>query len=382
MRSGSCIASKADYDCYTMHLPFSVILKKKRINYIRSQLEKLHPCFSKDMTIKSRLKLKRGGVVSDVVVMNSYKLEEYHNRYPGRKIWLNEVQDTFEDFGKKKRLLRLCILFLVLAGLLTISYFSIDSQSIEENVDETLNSGVVASEKMCAAKDILQIIADSKSLITHLEIIADDKGESFSFITQGLYPEALFDYLSLIELSQTDYINGIPNLTVKSSYSPKNNLIHQIDIQKFILFRDLLKLYGCQIVNESLENSHIKVKLQKSKELEDVLEKLKEKLLECNCGVRKIKIDSGKADELLMEIIFEDNSLVVPFDGIKGDLFKRNMTEELPNVSSSKKVQIFQRQEKLDGKMPGVKLGEIQRKNGTTVTFYKTPAGKIIKEEK
>ena len=143
-----------------------------------------------------------------------------------------------------------------------------------------------------------------------------------------------------------------------------------------------MKLYGCQIVNESLENSHIKVKLQKSKELEDVLEKLKEKLLECNCGVRKIKIDSGKADELLMEIIFEDNSLVVPFDGIKGDLFKRNMTEELPNVSSSKKVQIFQRQEKLDGKMPGVKLGEIQRKNGTTVTFYKTPAGKIIKEEK
>ena len=111
-------------------------------------------------------------------------------------------------------------------------------------------------------------------------------------------------------------------------------------------------------------------------------EKLKEKLLEYNCGVRKIKIDSGKADELLMEIIFEDNSLVVPFDGIKGDLFKRNMTEELPNVSSSKKVQIFQRQEKLDGKMPGVKLGEIQRKNGTTVTFYKTPAGKIIKEEK
>ena len=143
-----------------------------------------------------------------------------------------------------------------------------------------------------------------------------------------------------------------------------------------------MKLYGCQIVNESLENSHIKVKLQKSKELEAVLEKLKEKLLECNCGVRKIKIDSGKADELLMEIIFEENSLVVPFDGIKGDLFKRNMTEELTNVSSSKKVQIFQRQEKLDGKMPGVKLGEIHRKNGTTVTFYKTPAGKIIKEEK
>lgn len=382
MRSGSCIASKADYDCYTMHLPFSVILKKKRMNYISGQLEKLHPCFSKDMTIKSRLKFKRSGVVSDVVVMNSYKLEEYHNRYPGRKIWLNEVQDTFEDFGKKKGLLRLFILFLVLAGLLALSYFSIDSKNVEEVVDEKVDNGVVVPEKISAAKDILQIIADSKSLITHLEIIVDEQNESFSFITQGLYPEKLSDYQNLVKLSQTDYINGIPNLTVKSSFTSKSNQPHQIDMQKFILFRDLLKQCGCQLINESLENSHIKVKLLDSKELELVLEKLKEQLIENNCCVRKIKIDSGRANELMMEIIFDENKLVIPFDGIKGGLFKRNNSDEFTNVSSSKKVQIFQNQGRLDGKAPGVKLGEIQRKNGTTVIFYKTPEGKIIKEEK
>lgn len=365
-----------------MHLPFSVILKKKRMNYISGQLEKLHPCFSKDMTIKSRLKFKRSGVVSDVVVMNSYKLEEYHNRYPGRKIWLNEVQDTFEDFGKKKGLLRLFILFLVLAGLLALSYFSIDSKNVEEVVDEKVDNGVVVPEKISAAKDILQIIADSKSLITHLEIIVDEQNESFSFITQGLYPEKLSDYQNLVKLSQTDYINGIPNLTVKSSFTSKSNQPHQIDMQKFILFRDLLKQCGCQLINESLENSHIKVKLQDSKELELVLEKLKEQLIENNCCVRKIKIDSGRANELMMEIIFDENKLVIPFDGIKGELFKRNNSDEFTNVSSSKKVQIFQNQGRLDGKAPGVKLGEIQRKNGTTVIFYKTPEGKIIKEEK
>lgn len=365
-----------------MHLPFSVILKKKRMNYISGQLEKLHPCFSKDMTIKSRLKFKRSGVVSDVVVMNSYKLEEYHNRYPGRKIWLNEVQDTFEDFGKKKGLLRLFILFLVLAGLLALSYFSIDSKNVEEVVDEKVDNGVVVPEKISAAKDILQIIADSKSLITHLEIIVDEQNESFSFITQGLYPEKLSDYQNLVKLSQTDYINGIPNLTVKSSFTSKSNQPHQIDMQKFILFRDLLKQCGCQLINESLENSHIKVKLQDSKELELVLEKLKEQLIENNCCVRKIKIDLGRANELMMEIIFDENKLVIPFDGIKGGLFKRNNSDEFTNVSSSKKVQIFQNQGRLDGKAPGVKLGEIQRKNGTTVIFYKTPDGKIIKEEK
>ena len=92
--------SKDDYDFYTIPFPVKVIFNRQKNRYISSQLEKLHPCFSDDCSYDSHLRLKKSGLIADVVVMQKFKVAEY--KANKRKLYVQELKHH-QFFADKKK---------------------------------------------------------------------------------------------------------------------------------------------------------------------------------------------------------------------------------------------------------------------------------------
>ena len=73
------VIKRNDFEQYEILIPFSSSLGKKRKQFICSQLEKMHPCFSDEFAFDSFVKkVTRKGLTEEVYVMN--KLIEYKKK--------------------------------------------------------------------------------------------------------------------------------------------------------------------------------------------------------------------------------------------------------------------------------------------------------------
>lgn len=72
---------KKDLEKYEVVIPFFDIAGKRKKQFLSSELEKLHPCFSDEFAFDSGIKkISKKGMLADVLVVNKYKLAEYEQR--------------------------------------------------------------------------------------------------------------------------------------------------------------------------------------------------------------------------------------------------------------------------------------------------------------
>ncbi len=103
------IIQKKDFESYEIILPFSAIAGKRRKQYLCSELEKMHPCFSDEFAFDSAVKkISRKGLCAEVVVMNKYRLAEYEDkrRFSGKGFRLELNPEKTGKTGKKALFLR------------------------------------------------------------------------------------------------------------------------------------------------------------------------------------------------------------------------------------------------------------------------------------
>ncbi len=82
---------KKDLEKYEVIIPFFDIAGKRKKQFLSSELEKLHPCFSDEFAFDSGFKkISKKGMLADVLVVNKYKLAEYEQRrrFSGRGFFL------------------------------------------------------------------------------------------------------------------------------------------------------------------------------------------------------------------------------------------------------------------------------------------------------
>lgn len=82
---------KKDLEKYEVIIPFFDIAGKRKKQFLSSELEKLHPCFSDEFAFDSGIKkISKKGMLADVLVVNKYKLAEYEQRrrFSGRGFFL------------------------------------------------------------------------------------------------------------------------------------------------------------------------------------------------------------------------------------------------------------------------------------------------------
>ena len=70
------VVRKNDYELYLMNIPWT-LLGKKRKQYIRRELEKVHPCFGEQYSFDSKTCIRKGKIQTLIAVMDKVKILEY-----------------------------------------------------------------------------------------------------------------------------------------------------------------------------------------------------------------------------------------------------------------------------------------------------------------
>ena len=75
------VIKKRDFERYEILLPFKALAGKRKKQFLCSELEKLHPCFSDEFAYDSSIHgIKKGGICEEVFVINKFKLAEYEGK--------------------------------------------------------------------------------------------------------------------------------------------------------------------------------------------------------------------------------------------------------------------------------------------------------------
>ena len=94
------VVNKNDYELYLMNVPLTLFGKKRR-QFIKRELEKVHPCFSEQFSFDSKRCIRKGKIQTLIAVMDKVKVLEYkRNKAAGLHLEGVKTAALFEGKGK------------------------------------------------------------------------------------------------------------------------------------------------------------------------------------------------------------------------------------------------------------------------------------------
>ena len=260
MNQASSIIKKRDFEKYEIVIPFSSILGKRKKQYLCSELEKLHPCFSDEYIFDSFFKkFCRKGLFSDVYVMSKYKLAEYEGQrhFSGSGFLVekgpgNKVERRFHHIfvDKKWRWIMWLSLWCALVGLAgAVSgsmagsrYYKslnktnnpeLDNNSFSENeIEEYVPDKL---REISLVEKLLLIVEKSAGKISDFEWHIDGYSEKLNVSITGVFPEELQE----LEV-QTNTKNNVSN-----NYSNRETVVYKKGIPAISVS------YNCSVTDYS-----------------------------------------------------------------------------------------------------------------------------------
>lgn len=382
------IILRKDYDFYTIHLPFFIFLKRQKNQFINAQLEKLHPCYSDEFCFKSNLKFDKKGFKTDVIVINKFLLAEYKNRFPNKKLFLEGLRKTYQNYEIKKNYFFLGIVVLILFGMSFLLKTKIEKKSVEIDVPKMEENQHFEIESKDYLNDFFYLILKNNGKIQNFNYSQKKSSKNISTQIYYVYPEIFDNFCENSQISTVTYENKIPflsfNFSQKKSIQPKE--INSNFEKSLKNLREILFLENCNLISE--KDFLFIFKISSKAETFKILEKIHQLLEKSDICISKfdfqIENDENCKIELKIEkdFSFKDGlnlSLIVQNKNLfnfsqKKSIQKNHSSSKTENL---KKITISKTTENKNAK----KLGEISKKDGTKIIFYKTQQGKIIKEE-
>ena len=437
MKQTSNIIKKRDFEKYEIIIPFSSILGKRKKQYLCSELEKLHPCFSDEYAYDSSFKkICRKGLTSDVYVMSKYKLAEYEGkrRFSGSGFFIETGMDkkpvrfnrVFVD--KKFRWIMGLALWCLLVGLTGAVSGSLagtryyrssggdntwktQGKELTDNKVEAVEDGDRDLKEISLVESLLLIVDASGGKISDFEWRIDGYSEKVNVSLTGVFPEKLKDLSGQIipgnNREAVFYRKGVPEISV--SYNRKLPIIsisgsalqnvhtpeYADDSLLYKTLREKIIESGGELLEEKYSPYQIEFiyREQTDEAFGTVFRAISEILERGGLAVSSINIKplgklyaSGTGTEEFRILLSADKLPFSVFDlqllSEKFELFSgRKKSVSSPPVEKHFAVarQTENVIEKSDKNEVFLKLGEIRKPDKSIVIFYKNAEGKIQK---
>ncbi len=410
MRNCNNVIRKNDYEKYEIIIPFLSFAGKRKRQFLSSELEKLHPCFSDEFAFDSKIaKIKRNGFCSDVYVVNKYKLSEYERKRSlsgtglfvengrNKKLWQKR-----RLFVEKKWKFTVFTLFvfslLVLIGIFSGFYTgrSIEddvgkkneiSVPVKDNVSEISGSDLFVEDKQFILEEtFLKNVAEADGKISWLEWKLNGYTETLSAFVSGVYPENLNNAGG----ESVIYENGIPKLKVsyvkqlrpqdtREIIDSDNTFLSNSDFNK--LLRKTLNEAGAKLIEEKAPPYHIEFFYKPVNASDNLFELLAGIISEDRRCVSSVSIYQTEASDLRIGLSIE----TIPLTGFDLKLLSENLKlfideskrKVMPEAPQNPGTEKFASENKVQKKEPLIKVGEIKHSDNTTVVFFKNSEGKL-----
>lgn len=391
---------KDEYEKYKIPLSFAQLFPKQKKKYIWGELEKRHPCFSDDYCYFTKLKFSRKGFYSDIFVVDKSKLTK-----TGKKVFIDDNNKINFFLTGNSEIIFISLVFLIFIVLiLTCLNYSKKSRE-NNNIVCKLEQKSVKNEKNSfvnkkykdfdnsVVEKYLKIVSDNSGQINKFIWNVNYNGEIFSSEVKSVYPEKLETYFTNCSISPIVYNEKTPllNFKVSNAFQVTRGEIQNRSesfskakelIRSFLLFNKI------NLIGEESNPYRIKFNLgidkfnlEKYKIILIQLEKLfkSENLIPIEIQISQLQ-SSNTFALLSFNISFsQDINLendVFSIIGKNFNLFVGNQNLRIP----SKKI-TNQTLTKDSKENPNKIIGVVNYKSGKKILFYKTPQGKIIKEE-
>lgn len=404
------VLRKNDFEKYEVLLPFSAALGKRRKQYLYSELEKMHPCFSDEFCFDAAVrKIGKKGISADVLVMSKRKLAEYEGKrkLSGTGFFVEKLKHRF-FVNSRFRLTGLGVITCVLIGLTGLScgkaFAGIEGKvSLTDEFSTSENIPVSAPEISAAADSsvcylFFDVLKESDGRISFFEWKLDGFTEKLSARLRGIYPEDLTALKDFTARTQTEefvsYENGLPLMKVfysqklssfkRNEEKSSNDILTDKNLENADFNKKLRKtilLNNAVLTEEKAPPYHITFTCSFDtenkklfKEIADIITLEKRKIIE-------VTVDCSGDGKTCVGITIEPEQQKV-ITGFDLSLLYENLNffeiknnKKTPDRSTAVKKKAsdpVQVQNKLNRK-----IGEIKSADNTTIVFYKNEKGKI-----
>ena len=403
MNEKTNVIRKDDFEKYQILLPFPFFAGKRKKQYLCSELEKRHPCFSDEYAFDMKLKkISRKGLFADVLVMNKTRLAEYETkkRFSGTGFFIDEnkkrgpgiINHRFFVDKKWKLILWSVAVLMVAAVILSVSLRQArnGSSKISEKEVAEINESLPPSELQpgisedsVSVTDLFETVQSEKGKISSFEWSINGFTQRVNVSIKGVYPEKFSNYIEDSVL----YENDIPQFRLSfTNKDIQTGPVQDADCEPVLsnadfnkLFRETLLKRGASLKEEKAPPYHIEFVCKGGDETKKLFEELAQIIKDDNRVVTFVSLNQTGANELRTGISIEP----LLFSGFEG--FNLNLISENLNLFIENKNIVKQPSAKTASAVPAVSyeiLGEIKRPDMSTVVFYKTAEGKIEKSIK
>lgn len=381
---------KNDYEKYEIIMPFTAFVGKRRKQFVCSELEKMHPCFSDEYAFDTEIKkISRKGLCTDVLVMNKFKLAEYEGkrRFSGTGFYI----DKHRYFVNKKWKLAIgtimACLIVICVGLISGVLAGTSYKAVQKT--ETLLAGSLA-ENLSEVQEItngldekafFDVINAEGGKINSLEWTLKGYVKNLKASVTGVYPEKLRD----VSGNSVIYENGIPHLNVSSSSKiifqnvateKSKSVLSNSDFNKTV--REVITSCGAALKEENAPPYHIEFILFKGNESQRLFTELNQIIKNDNRAVTAVSLNQTSVNELHAGISIEESTS--PDTGFDLALLSENLKLFFGNSVINKVQKSATAKRNSENQKSNLQIiGEIKRPDNSIVVFYKTAEGKIEK---
>lgn len=389
MINGKVVVAEEDYDTYLLHLPWSVIRKNKREEYILGELEKVHPCFSPRFDFKSEFVLGKNGKNCKVLVMDKLKISDYKSRFPGKKMWIKRFRVSYEDFGKRKKFFFLSAL---LSGLILLFFLglwqkgetvqkveSVPHQNSEWPEVLELPAAYDGDIGQKTIEDLLTLVSENEGKITAFDLQSSLNEEKISASLINIYPEKLEAFLSCASTSNVTFVNENPRLELEMKVKKKKeNPSLSMPLEVIPLVRQRAIKWKGKILREDWKKASLNFEFEKMSDYANFIREAGGLMEVKGPFVKKLKVSGGK--KLSVEVFLTRGE-----EGLDKSLIEKASLLLQEEVTKEEKVPVkavaqgLKKNEK-SAEESGLELGRISRSSGEEIIFYRNADGKIKKK--
>ena len=397
-RENNNVIKKRDFESYEILLPFKALAGKRKKQFLCSELEKMHPCFSDEFAYDSSIHgIKKDGICEEVFVINKFKLAEYESKRQFAGSGFHIEDKKFHRFfvDKKWRFTLTAILGCVVVALAGSISGALAAAAAERNFvrdgaeisDRKEISGFPeeAEVKFCPPEiSFFERLSASDGKITFFEWKTDGFTQRLKADLYGIFPENFFPEEGL-SLGSLVYENTCPKMTVfyerpfkQTAFLEQENISFS-DLSDFYKsMRNTLRDYGSLLKEENTSPYHIEFICKSFSEKEKLFEELAALISKNNFSVTAVKLRQTGMDEVSVGITLEKFPLSAAFDlkliAQNLSLFIQNNKTDDTKIPALKTTLAIQKKEE---SASWKKLGEIKKSDKSSVLFYKNSEGKL-----
>ena len=411
-----------DVEKYDIVLPFRNLFGRRRKNFLCSELEKRHPCFSDEFTFDVKIRgLKKSGVFTDVFVIHKRKLAEYEGKlgWAGTGFFIENIRRGGSSGSRlfvSRRIktlvcgaacalaiLSIVSVIFVIAGCATNAEGDVMEVKLSPEAKSLCETKIEAPASVDSSigKRFFEVLGsegrehrDNHSGEHHAPCISsfewriDGFQECLSAELENVFPEMLDELeKSVLRRESVSYVKGLPYMKVEYSrklmFEGGSSGIGTVQSREAAdgkvsrAVREIIEADDAVLLSETFSPYAIDFQIPKltSESSGRLFENLRNLFCEYGMAVSCLSIRSDDGQRTKVKLGIDENlpeGLDISLLDGKQIYFKKYV----PRIKSSEKPPVQIAAPPSDLK----KIGEIKKGDGLSTVFYKNSAGKIIRK--